>query len=42
MEHIIFSKPKGQKKYITRKVNLFDREFEEWSLEEFKRRCKKK
>ena len=30
-------KPKGQKKYITRKVNLFDREFEEWSLEELKK-----
>ena len=26
-------KPKGKKKYITRKVNLFDREFEEWNLE---------
>ena len=34
-------KPKGNKKYITRKVNLFDREFEEWSLESLKEDVKR-
>ena len=29
-------KPKGKNKYLTRKINVFDNEFEDWKLEELK------